>query len=101
MLAGVVIITGCFSYYQDAKSSAIMESFKNLVPQFATVIRNGQTLIIPAEEVVVGDIVEVKGGDRIPADIRIIKGINIQKSNYFVNYFIKIDIILRLFLIIK
>jgi hypothetical protein len=51
--------------------------------------------------VVVGDIVEVKGGDRIPADIRIIKGINIQKSNYFVNYFIKIDIILRLFLIIK
>ena len=73
MLAAVVIITGCFSYYQEAKSSAIMESFKNLVPQYATIVRDGQKNTIPAEEVVVGDIVEVKGGDRVPADIRIIK----------------------------
>ena len=33
VLTVVVIITGCFSYYQDAKSSKIMESFKNMVPQ--------------------------------------------------------------------
>ncbi len=52
-----------------------MESFKNLVPQYATIIRDGQKNTITAEEVVVGDIVEVKGGDRIPADIRVIKGI--------------------------
>lgn len=33
MLAAVVIVTGCFSYYQEAKSSKIMDSFKNMVPQ--------------------------------------------------------------------
>ena len=33
VLSAVVIITGCFSYYQEAKSSKIMESFKNMVPQ--------------------------------------------------------------------
>ena len=33
VLTVVVIITGCFSYYQEAKSSKIMESFKNMVPQ--------------------------------------------------------------------
>lgn len=33
VLAAVVIVTGCFSYYQEAKSSKIMESFKNMVPQ--------------------------------------------------------------------
>ena len=33
VLAAVVIITGVFSYYQEAKSSKIMESFKNLIPQ--------------------------------------------------------------------
>lgn len=33
VLSAVVIITGCFSYYQEAKSSKIMDSFKNLVPQ--------------------------------------------------------------------
>ena len=39
--------------------------------QYATVIRNGQKDTIPAEDVVVGDLIEVKGGDRIPADIRV------------------------------
>lgn len=41
-------------------------------PKQALVIRNGEKLSINAEEVVVGDLVEVKGGDRIPADLRII-----------------------------
>lgn len=33
VLTGVVVVTGVFSYYQEAKSSKIMDSFKNLVPQ--------------------------------------------------------------------
>jgi sodium/potassium-transporting ATPase subunit alpha len=33
VLTAVVVVTGCFSYYQDAKSSRIMDSFKNMVPQ--------------------------------------------------------------------
>lgn len=81
MLAVVVIITGIFSYYQEAKSSAIMESFKNLVPQYATVVRDGAKHTISAEEVVVGDIVEIKGGDRIPADIRVIKSSGCKVDN--------------------
>ncbi|KAI4890326.1 hypothetical protein NFI96_018354, partial [Prochilodus magdalenae] len=72
VLSAVVIITGCFSYFQEAKSSKIMESFKNMVPQQALVIREGEKMQINAEEVVGGDLVEVKGGDRIPADLRII-----------------------------
>lgn len=38
----------------------------------ATVIREGDKLQINANELVVGDLVEIKGGDRVPADIRII-----------------------------
>ncbi|KAA0722625.1 Sodium/potassium-transporting ATPase subunit alpha-1 [Triplophysa tibetana] len=72
VLAFVVTANGCFSYYQEAKSSRIMESFKNLVPQHALVIRDGEKRTISAEEVVLGDLVEVQGGDRIPADLRII-----------------------------
>ncbi|XP_042559610.1 sodium/potassium-transporting ATPase subunit alpha-2 [Clupea harengus] len=72
VLSAVVIITGCFSYYQEAKSSRIMDSFKNMVPQQALVIREGEKMHINAEQVVLGDLVEIKGGDRIPADLRII-----------------------------
>ena len=72
VLTAVVTVTGVFSYYQESKSDKIMESFKNLVPQFALVRRGGEKLNIKAEELTIGDIVEVKFGDRIPADIRVI-----------------------------
>uniref|UniRef100_A0A3B3DJ94 Sodium/potassium-transporting ATPase subunit alpha n=1 Tax=Oryzias melastigma TaxID=30732 RepID=A0A3B3DJ94_ORYME len=81
VLSAVVIITGCFSYYQEAKSSKIMESFKNLVPQQALVIRDGEKKSINAEEVVAGDLVEVKGGDRIPADLRIVSAHGCKVDN--------------------
>lgn len=41
-------------------------------PQQALVIREGEKIQINAENVVVGDLVEVRGGDRIPADLRVI-----------------------------
>ncbi|NXN15961.1 ATP4A ATPase, partial [Indicator maculatus] len=71
-LMAVVVVTGCFGYYQEFKSTNIIASFKNLVPQQATVIREGSKLQVNASELVVGDLVEIKGGDRVPADIRII-----------------------------
>ncbi|KAG5267728.1 hypothetical protein AALO_G00224990 [Alosa alosa] len=81
VLSAVVIITGCFSYFQEAKSSKIMESFKNLVPQQALVVRDGEKKSIDAVEVVAGDLVEVKGGDRIPADLRIISAHGCKVDN--------------------
>uniref|UniRef100_A0A8C5V0P8 Sodium/potassium-transporting ATPase subunit alpha n=1 Tax=Microcebus murinus TaxID=30608 RepID=A0A8C5V0P8_MICMU len=68
----VVILTGVFAYYQEAKSTNIMSSFSKMIPQQALVIRDSEKKIIPAEQLVVGDIVEVKGGDQIPADIRVL-----------------------------
>ncbi|XP_065321964.1 sodium/potassium-transporting ATPase subunit alpha-2-like [Gordionus sp. m RMFG-2023] len=81
VLTIVVIITGCFSYYQEAKSSKIMESFGKMIPQQAVVIRDGKKIDIKAEDVVLGDIVETKFGDRIPADIRIIKSNGFKVDN--------------------
>lgn len=81
VLTAVVIITGCFSYFQEAKSSKIMESFKNMVPQQALVIREGEKAQINAEEVVAGDLIEVKGGDRIPADIRVVSAHGCKVDN--------------------
>jgi len=81
VLAVVVIITGCFAYYQEAKSSKIMESFKKMIPQEATVMRDGTKININAEECVVGDIVFVKFGDRVPADVRVIESNGFKVDN--------------------
>ncbi|TMS10925.1 Potassium-transporting ATPase alpha chain 1 [Larimichthys crocea] len=80
-LIAVVVVTGCFGYYQEFKSTNIIASFKNLVPQQAIVIRDGQKNQINAYELVVGDLVEIKGGDRVPADIRIITGHGCKVDN--------------------
>merc|ERR1712141_635708 len=81
VLTTVVVVTGIFPYYQESKSAKIMESFKNLVPQFALIIRNGEKIEIKAEELTIGDIVEVKFGDRVPADLRVIECRNFKVDN--------------------
>ena len=58
-----------------------MESFKNLVPQEAHVLRGGERYTINAEQVVVGDIIFVKGGDRVPADLRVVEARGFKVMN--------------------
>merc|ERR1711981_357372 len=81
VLTAVVVVTGVFSYYQESKSSKIMESFKNLVPQYALVRRNGEKITIEAKEIAMGDIVEGKFGDRLPADLRILESRQFKVDN--------------------
>ncbi|XP_049637598.1 potassium-transporting ATPase alpha chain 2 [Suncus etruscus] len=81
VLALVVLLTGIFAYYQEAKSTNIMASFSKMIPQQALVIRDSEKKTIPAEQLVVGDIVEVKGGDRIPADIRLLSAQGCKVDN--------------------
>merc|ERR1711988_1098415 len=81
VLTAVVVVTGVFSYYQESKSSKIMDSFKNLVPQYALAIRNGERVELKAEELTLGDIIEVKFGDRVPADMRVLESRNFKVDN--------------------
>nr|XP_044633418.1 LOW QUALITY PROTEIN: potassium-transporting ATPase alpha chain 2 [Equus asinus] len=83
VLALVVILTGIFAYYQEAKSTNIMASFSKMIPQQALVIRDSEKKTVPAEQLVVGDIVEIKGGDKIPADIRLLstQGCKVDNSS--------------------
>ncbi|CAL8141927.1 unnamed protein product [Orchesella dallaii] len=77
----VVFVSGMFTFYQELKSDRIMESFKKMVPRVAVVYRNGARQDIDAGELVVGDIIEVKLGDLIPADIRIVDCQNFKVDN--------------------
>jgi sodium/potassium-transporting ATPase subunit alpha len=81
VLTVVVVVTGVFSYYQESKSSKIMESFKNLVPQYALCLRNGEKVTIKADELTLGDVIEVKFGDRMPADMRVCEAMQLKVDN--------------------
>lgn len=81
VLTVVVIVTGTFSYYQESKSDKIMESFKNLVPQYALALRDGEKVTLKAEQLTLGDLIYVKFGDRLPADIRVIESMGFKVDN--------------------
>lgn len=81
VLALVVFITGIVTFFQNAKSDSIMEGFKNFIPPKCTVIRDGREQLIGAIKLVTGDLIEVKVGDRIPADIRIIMSNEMKVDN--------------------
>lgn len=85
---GIIIIlicltSGIFAYIQETKNIKVMESFKKMVPTFATVLRGGVKLRVATEELVVGDVVEIRTGDKIPADIRITEchGLRVENSS--------------------
>ncbi|XP_063797791.1 potassium-transporting ATPase alpha chain 2-like [Pseudophryne corroboree] len=81
ILIAVVVMTALFAYYQEAKSTNIMAGFKNMVPQQALALRDGKRIEMLAENLVVGDIVFVKGGDKIPADLRILESHGCKVDN--------------------
>ncbi|OQV25202.1 Sodium/potassium-transporting ATPase subunit alpha-B [Hypsibius exemplaris] len=69
----VVTVSSTFAYWQERKSSDIMNSFKKLVPAFAVVIRDGVKQSVHTTDIVKGDVIHVTMGDRMPADIVILE----------------------------
>lgn len=69
----IVIINGILGFLQEFKAETTVESLKKIEVLKARVIRNGKHKVIPAEELVPGDIILLSEGDKIPADCRIIE----------------------------
>ncbi|KAI6118465.1 calcium ATPase transmembrane domain M-containing protein [Pisolithus sp. B1] len=69
----VIIVSATFYALVDWNASRIMKSIKSLIAEEASVIRDGQQQLIPANEIVVGDIVVLSTGERVPADLRIVQ----------------------------
>eukprot|EP00897_Mesotaenium_endlicherianum_P000745 jgi/Mesen1/10671/ME000009S10460 len=81
VLLVVVAMTATFAHFQEARSEHVMEGFRRLVPAKCHVIRDGIDYVIDAHELVSGDVVELADGDRVPADVRIIKSSNLMVDN--------------------
>ena len=74
----VLILNAILGVVQQKKAESSLNSLKKLSAPSAKVIRDGQSLSIPARELVTGDIVMLDAGDYIPADGRIIESSSLQ-----------------------
>lgn len=71
-LASAIIIVSIIALYQDSRSRNTLEKLKKLTQPQCKVIRNGETISLASEEIVVGDIIIIEEGTSIPADGKIV-----------------------------
>lgn len=57
----------------DWSTSRVMSSIKNLLPMECLVVRDGQQQSIPGTDIVSGDVLRIKLGDKLPADVRFVQ----------------------------
>ncbi|MCK4367585.1 MAG: calcium-translocating P-type ATPase, SERCA-type [Thermoplasmata archaeon] len=74
----IVILNAAFGFVQEYKAEKAILALKAMAAPQATVLRNSELALIPARELVPGDLVSLKTGDRIPADCRIKEESNLR-----------------------
>lgn len=73
VIVGVVLVNAVIGFVQEAKALTAIEALARTLVTETTVIRSGNRVRIPAAELVPGDIVVLQSGDKVPADLRLLR----------------------------
>eukprot|EP00095_Tigriopus_kingsejongensis_P006796 snap_masked-scaffold1064_size65302-processed-gene-0.1 protein:Tk06796 transcript:snap_masked-scaffold1064_size65302-processed-gene-0.1-mRNA-1 annotation:"sodium potassium-transporting atpase subunit alpha-like isoform x2" len=77
----VILITGILSFIQETKSVSLLRHREALMPDLTKVIREGEEHDVASDELVLGDIILLHSGERIPADCRVLESNNYMVDN--------------------
>ncbi len=75
---GVVLINAIIGFVQEGRAEKALDAIRAMIDPSASLIRDGRRMTIAAERVVPGDIVMLEAGDRVPADVRLVKARNLR-----------------------
>ena len=78
IILAIVCLNAVLGLVQESRAKKALEALKDISSPEARVLRDGQVLLIKAEEIVAGDMVYLETGDIVPADLRLINTINLQ-----------------------
>lgn len=73
VLLAVFFIQAVFNAWQDWSSSRVMASITAMLPESCLVLRNGAPTTVDAPGIVPGDVVHIKAGNKLPADVRFVE----------------------------
>ncbi|MFO7603065.1 MAG: cation-transporting P-type ATPase [Gammaproteobacteria bacterium] len=82
VILGVVLVNTVIGFVQEGKAEQALEAIRHMLAPRASVLRDGRRQSIPAEELVPGDQVLLEPGDKVPADLRLLraKGLRLQEA---------------------
>lgn len=72
VIVAVVLVNAIVGFVQEGRAEKALDAIRGLVSPHAHLLRDGHRVSLPANTIVPGDIVLVEGGDRVPADLRLI-----------------------------
>jgi magnesium-transporting ATPase (P-type) len=78
IILGVVILNALLGFIQEGRAEKALDSIRNMLSAEARTMRGGETRMIPADQMVPGDIVLLESGDKVPADLRLIEVKNLR-----------------------
>ena len=68
----IIIVNAIFSFVQESKADTALQSLAKMIPNRVKVYRDGEMTVLSADQLVPGDVVFLKAGDKVPADLRIV-----------------------------
>ncbi len=77
-IAVIVLFAVLLGFVQEYRAERAIEALRQMAAPTATVLRDGEEVELPARELVSGDVVLLRAGDKIPADVRLMEAINLQ-----------------------
>ena len=82
VILGVVLLNVIIGFVQEGKGEAAIEALQRMMVPECTVLRDGERQVIPARELVPGDVVLLEGGDKVPADLRLfsVKNLHVDEA---------------------
>jgi magnesium-transporting ATPase (P-type) len=78
IIFGVVLLNALLGFIQEGKAEKALDSIRNMLSAEARTTRSGETRMIPADELVPGDVVLLESGDKVPADLRLADAKNLR-----------------------
>jgi Ca2+-transporting ATPase len=79
-ISAIVLLCAVTGFVQEYRAEKAVEALKKLAAPKARVIRDGAEIIIPASDVVPGDILAIETGDHIPADARLMEVVELKTN---------------------
>lgn len=73
VVTAIILLNVIIGFFQEFNAEKTMDSLRSLSSPTASAVRDGRTVTVPTIEVVVGDLVEMKTGDTVPADVRYVQ----------------------------
>ena len=75
---GVIVVNGLFSFWQEHRAEQALAALQRLLPHQVKALRGGKVHLIPAAELVPGDVLLLEAGDDIPADCRLLEAFGVR-----------------------